>query len=153
ALDNVSRISNSLSDALCRIATGGGFATRELYSDSEETLMFYVRPAIVTGITEVIVRGDLADRTSVVTLQPINEDKRLTEQELEKKWAKAWPVVLGGLLDAAVVALRRLPDTEPENLPRLADHARWVTAAESCLGWKPGTYIDALAAVRKASDE
>jgi hypothetical protein len=34
--DNLSNISNSISDALCRIATGGGFATRTLYENDED---------------------------------------------------------------------------------------------------------------------
>jgi hypothetical protein len=38
ALDNVSRLPIWLSDDLCRLAVGGGFATRELYSDDEEKI-------------------------------------------------------------------------------------------------------------------
>ena len=38
ALDNISSIEPWLSDALCRLATGGGFATRELYSDDDEII-------------------------------------------------------------------------------------------------------------------
>ena len=37
-LDNMSRISERLSNALCRLATGGGFATRELYTDADEAI-------------------------------------------------------------------------------------------------------------------
>src|SRR5205085_1903138 len=36
--DNVSSLPQWLSDALCRIASGGGFATRQLYTDGDETL-------------------------------------------------------------------------------------------------------------------
>jgi hypothetical protein len=36
ALDNISSLRPWLSDALCRIATGGGLSKRELYSDAEE---------------------------------------------------------------------------------------------------------------------
>jgi hypothetical protein len=44
ALDNLSRVQPWLSDQLCRLATGGGFATRELYSDLEEVLIDVQRP-------------------------------------------------------------------------------------------------------------
>jgi len=44
AFDNVSRLSPWLSDAICRLATGGGFATRELYSDTDEVLIDVQRP-------------------------------------------------------------------------------------------------------------
>jgi hypothetical protein len=36
AYDNLSSLQPWLSDALCRLATGGGFATRELYSDADD---------------------------------------------------------------------------------------------------------------------
>ena len=39
ALDNLSTVPDWLSDAICRLATGGGFATRELYSDGEEIII------------------------------------------------------------------------------------------------------------------
>ena len=36
--DNLSCVKQWLSDALCRIATGGAFGTRELYTDLDEIL-------------------------------------------------------------------------------------------------------------------
>jgi hypothetical protein len=141
ALDNLSKLSDWLSDALCRLATGGGVATRKLYTDAEETILDATRPVIVTGIAEVASRGDLIDRMSVVTLKPISKDDRKTEAELDARWKEIQPLALGGLLDATVIALRRLPETRPERLPRLAGHARFVAAAEAGLGWPDGTYI------------
>src|SRR5262249_24755294 len=38
ALDNLSDLPAWLSDALCRLATGGGFSTRQLYTDEDEKL-------------------------------------------------------------------------------------------------------------------
>ena len=38
AFDNVSTLSAWLSDTLCRLATGGGFAVRQLYTDQDEIL-------------------------------------------------------------------------------------------------------------------
>lgn len=148
ALDNVSKIPDVLSDALCRLSTGGGFATRELYSDQEEVLLDYVRPAILTGITEIATRGDLIDRMIQVVLEPIPETERLTEAELEHLWQKIAPAALGGLLDATVVGLARIDEVRLDRLPRLADHARWVAAAEPALGWSPGRYLAALEEAR-----
>ena len=76
AIDNVSSIPAWLSDALCRIATGGGYATRQLYSDTDEVLLAVQRPVIITAIEDVISRDDLADRSICVTLAPIPEQHR-----------------------------------------------------------------------------
>jgi hypothetical protein len=58
-LDNLSGIRPWLSDALCRLATGGGFATRELYSDDREVIFSQKRPVILNGIDSLAVAGDL----------------------------------------------------------------------------------------------
>src|SRR5690606_12114410 len=59
ALDNLSGIPPWLSDALCRLSTGGALTKRELYTDADEIILEAVRPVIVTSITDVITRGDL----------------------------------------------------------------------------------------------
>ncbi len=81
ALDNLSTIPSWLSDALCRLSTGGGFATRTLYSNDEETFLDAVRPVILTGITDFVSRGDLIDRSLFLHLAVIDEKKRRTEVE------------------------------------------------------------------------
>src|ERR1017187_10138958 len=52
AYDNLSGTSQWLSDALCRLSTGGGFSTRELHSDNEEILFEATRPVILNGIDD-----------------------------------------------------------------------------------------------------
>src|SRR5688572_9269814 len=47
-LDNLSRLPAWLSDALCRLACGGGFGTRELYSDADEIIFDAARPVVLT---------------------------------------------------------------------------------------------------------
>jgi hypothetical protein len=71
AIDNVSALPPWLSDTLCRLATGGGFGTRTLYSDQEETLFDAMRPIILTGIDDFVIRGDLADRAIFLRLARI----------------------------------------------------------------------------------
>jgi hypothetical protein len=62
AFDNVSGLPAWLSDALCRLASGGSFAVRRLYSDDEEVLFQATRPTLLNGIEDIISRPDLADR-------------------------------------------------------------------------------------------
>jgi hypothetical protein len=82
AFDNVSGLPAWISDTLCRLATGGGFAVRQLYSDQDEVLFDAARPVILNGIEDIVTRPDLADRSVFLTLEPIPEDRRRPEQEL-----------------------------------------------------------------------
>src|SRR6201981_1746753 len=79
AFDNLSGLPNWLSDALCRLATGGSFAVRQLYTDDEEVLFEASRPILLNGIEEVISRPDLGDRAILITLAPIAEARRRGE--------------------------------------------------------------------------
>lgn len=143
AFDNLSDLSAWLSDGLCRLATGSGFATRELYSDDDEVIFAATRPVILNGIGEVVTRADLLDRSLVVTLNAIAEDRRRDERELLHAFAAARPRVLGALLDAVSGALRERDHVRLARAPRLADFAQWVTAAEPALGWPSGTFMAA----------
>jgi hypothetical protein len=62
AFDNLSGLSPWLADALCRLASGGSFAVRWLYTDYEEVLLKAARPTLLNGIEDIIGRSDLADR-------------------------------------------------------------------------------------------
>src|SRR5262249_55630653 len=74
ALYNVSGVHAWLSDALCRLASGGSFTVRRLYSDDEEVLFQAARPTLLNGIEDIIGRPDLADRAIFLTLGPIGEE-------------------------------------------------------------------------------
>jgi hypothetical protein len=147
--DNVSRIPSWLSDAMCRLATGGGFSTRKLYSDDEEQLFNAQRPIALNGIEDFVERPDLADRTIFLTLEPIPEDRRKADQALQDDVERARPLILGALLDRLVCGLQRLPSTQLAQLPRMADFAIWATACES----SPGSFMRAYEGNRAAAVE
>jgi hypothetical protein len=143
ALDNLSCLSEWLSDALCRLATGGGFATRQLYADAEEVLFDAMRPALLTSIDDVVTAGDLLDRTVFLRLETIPEERRQTEAELYRKWETARPRVLGALLDAVNGGLRQLPSVRLSSLPRMADFGLWCEAVGRGLGWRADSTLAA----------
>jgi hypothetical protein len=144
--DNVSYLPDWLSDAFCRLATGGGYSTRELYTDEDEILFNVVRPVILNGIEDIITKPDLAERSIPLTLMPIPEDKRKPEEELLTAFVTDQPRILGALLDAVVTGLRRLPEVRGQlkNLPRMADFAIWASACETAF-WEAGTFMKAYA--------
>lgn len=136
-LDNVSSLPSWLSDALCRLATGGGWATRELYSDQDEVLFAATRPVLLTGITEYIGRGDLLDRALQETLTAISQEKRRRESELLAAFDAARPALIGSLFDDLAAGLRAAPGVELPSLPRMADFAHWAVACELGRGEPP----------------
>jgi hypothetical protein len=152
AIDNVSSLPLWLSDALCRLSTGGGFATRQLYTNAEEVLLDAMRPIILTGIEDVVTRGDLADRSMPVRLDPVREERRWPEREIWAECEAARPRILGALLDAMAHGMRELPTTRLDRLPRMADFALWVTACEGAL-WQAGAFLHAYDSNRDEMNE
>jgi hypothetical protein len=147
AFDNVSSMPPWISDALCRLSTGGGFSTRQLYTDDEETLFTAMRPVILNGIEDTVTRPDLADRAIILTLEPILDNERRSERDLLAEFEAARPKILGALLDAVATGLKMLPETKLEQVPRMADFVFWVTACEGAL-WEQGTFQTAYNANR-----
>ena len=89
--DNLSFLPQWLSDAFCRLATGGGLSTRELYTDSEEVLFDAQRPVLFTTIEDVAAQGDLIDRSVRVSLCSIPEQSRLSESEIWQRFDTVRP--------------------------------------------------------------
>lgn len=142
-LDNLSSLSPDMSDAFCRISTGGGFRTRSVYTNDSERLFNSMRPIIMNGISDFTTRHDLADRSLILQLPPIPKSKRKSEKDLMLDWEKAKPQIFGALCQAVSVALGNIDDVKLPDLPRMADFATWGTAAEPAFGWNTGTFIQA----------
>jgi len=145
SFDNASGMSAEMSDALCSLATGGGFAVRKLYTDGDLYVMTYTRPFMINGIGGYANRPDLMERAIPIRLPSMPEGGRKTEAELLAEFDQMLPGVLGALYDAVAHALREYDNIEPPRHLRMADAARWISAAEEGLGEEPGTIIDAIA--------
>jgi hypothetical protein len=82
AFDNASVIVNSLSDALCQVATGSGFGTRKFFTNTAEVLIGEFRSVIITGLGNAITRSDLADRAVIINMSRIAPERLRSEQEI-----------------------------------------------------------------------
>ncbi len=146
--DNLSHIPHWLSDALCCLATGGGYSARELYSDSDETLLQATRPVVLTSIEDMATRSDLLDRSIILNLESIPQEMRQSETALIASFEAALPGILAGLLDAVACAMRNFRSIKLDRLPRMADFATWATAAEGALGLSAGAFMEAYSGNR-----
>lgn len=150
-LDNLSTIDGALADAMCRIATGAGFSTRTLYTDTDETIIAVSRPQIANGIPDLATRPDLADRAIALLLPPLVQFR--TEAELWRDFETAAPQILGALLDALACALSNHDSVRLARPPRMADFATWVEAAAPAIGWQAGEFVACYEGNRRAAVE
>lgn len=154
AFDNISGMQFWLSDALCRLSTGGGFSTRELYTNDGEALFNNMRPIILNGISDVASRHDLIDRAVMIDLEMIPENSRRPESEIWAEFKRIKPQIFGGLLEAVSSALRNQGRVSFERLPRMADFALWTAAAEKETPWTETiSFMDAYSGNRAAAVE
>ena len=153
AFDNLSTIPGWLSDALCRLATGGGFATRRLHTDHEEMIFEGQRPVLLNGIPLLTDRADLADRAVTIHLRGIPDHERQAEDALWEAFEQARPRILGALLDAVSAALRHISEVKLDRPPRMADFVKWVTAAKPGLGWNNDAFLSAYRDNRRCVSE
>lgn len=143
AYDNVSGISAPMSDALCRLSTGGGFSCRALYSDADEVIFEAQRPILLNGIDDIGVRPDLGERCLLLSLEPIADNARKEEQRLRADFAAALPGLLGALLTVAQRAFVVAPLVRLASRPRMADFATLGAAVAVALGRPEASFLEA----------
>lgn len=130
--DNVSKIPEWWSDALCKTVTGDAFTRRKLYSDRELSIVTFRRVIAITTIDAGALRGDLGDRLVLVDLETI--DKRRSETALLDQHKTMRPRILGALCTLLSRVLRTLPTVHLEEMPRMADFACVLAALDEIRG-------------------
>ncbi len=144
--ENLSTISDTLSDAFCRMSTGGSFGGRKLYSNDHERQLRFCRPLILNGIEDLATRSDLADRCVMLQMPTIPTSHRQTETQLWSEFEKLHPTLLGSLLDL-LVAVLRMPDPELQ-LERMAEFSVLGAKVAIALGRSPAEFTAAYRANR-----
>ena len=140
--DNLSHLPDELADAACRLATGGGFGGRQLYSDQDQVVFDAIWPMVFNAIPDLgAARPDFLDRTLIVEFSELKPEMRRDEAQFWKEFDGARGRILGALLDAAVVGLRNLPEVRIDHPPRMADFAIWACACENALGVRTGEFL------------
>jgi hypothetical protein len=147
-VDNLSRIEEWLSDAICRACTGDGLVRRQLYADNDIVVNRLRIVILLNGIGVGSLRGDLGDRLVPIELQRIDSSSRRLEARLQAEWETEQALVTGALLDLLVQTLRILPTVELAVLPRMADFARVLGAVDILRGSRAlSTYLHSREAI------
>lgn len=150
--DNISLITPEVSDGLCRLSSGVGFAKRKNYTDGEEFGVAGAHPIILNGIENCIDRPDLADRAIVLNLPRVDPERRRSESDFWATFEAARPRILGAILDIAVHGLANNNEPRAPQLARVADFQGWAMACETAFS-KPGGFESAFAANISATVE
>lgn len=148
--ENLSGLTPEQQDAFCTLATGGGFASRQLYTNGEEHVMETKRPVVLNGIAVVATRPDLIDRVIHVDLPTIAAEARRDDADTHSGWERDQATVFAGLLDLFSVALSILPTVKLTHKQRMADYERLGEAVARALGFTPGEFQQQYAELVRA---
>jgi hypothetical protein len=132
--DNVSHLSGSVSDILCKAVTGSGFSKRALYSNDDDIIYTFKRCIGMNGINLIATKPDLLDRSILFELERITKEKRQSEKELFEKFEKELPRLLGDIFNIISKALQIKPNIKLDSLPRMADFTVWGCAIAQAMG-------------------
>ena len=138
--ENLSGLTAEQQDAFCTLATGGGFASRQLYTNGEEHVMETKRPVVLNGIAVVATRPDLIDRVIHADMPTIPPEARRDDADTSAGWERDRPKVFGALLDIFAAALAILPTVKLTHKQRMADFERFGEAVARALGFEPGDF-------------
>jgi hypothetical protein len=149
SLENLSHLHPQYQDALCVLATGGGYSARTLYTNAEETILELRKPIVLNGISVIVTAQDLLDRCLHIDLPAIHN--RELAGDMEARFEAAQPALLGALLDLFVKVLAALPSVAiaPEHRPRMADFAALGEAVFRVHGEPAGAFLARYSAMRK----
>ena len=149
SLENLSHLHPQYQDALCVLATGGGYSARTLYTNAEETIIELRKPIVLNGISVIVTAQDLLDRCLHIDLPTIQSRELAGDMEL--RFEAAQSALLGALLDLFAKVLATLPSVSiaPEHRPRMADFASLGEAVFRVHGKPAGAFLSRYSAMRK----
>jgi len=144
--ENLSNLTPDQQDAFCIISTGGGFATRALYTNGDEFVLRCKNPVIFNGINPVTSQSDLIDRAISVELPSIPSAQRQNEQALDASWQEDYPAIFTGLLHLLSRALRQLQKVTLDDgkKKRMIDYQTLGEAICLAQGLAAGHFSDVL---------
>jgi hypothetical protein len=143
--DNVStdNFFDSTSDLFCTVITGGGVSKRELYSDDDDIIYDLQRVIGLNGINLAATKPDLLDRSILIELARIPEEKRKSIDDVNTDFKEKLPGILGGIFDTIVKAINIKPTLGFTKLHRMADFTVWGTAIAIALGYTQEQFFSA----------
>jgi len=126
-LNNLSKISTSLSDILCCIIDGETISKRKLYEDDSLFVKKVKGTFAITSISVGKKNADLLDRMLKINLQRIEDEDRKTEKKIGRHFRGKKPFILSSIFNILSEAMNYIEDIEEKEISRfrLADWYMW----------------------------
>lgn len=139
--DNISYLTQDISDLFCKAVTGAGFSNRRLWTNNESVLRWFKRALGFNGINIPAERGDLVSRCINLETPYLEDDERIPKELYDKKLKERLPYILHAILDTVVRTLQIKPTVNVKELSRLGDFSIWGYAAAQALGYDPEDFV------------
>ena len=143
--DNMSRMSDWISDQFCRASTGGGSSKRRLYTDDDDKIYNFKRCVGFNGINLAATKSDLLDRGLIIKVERIDDKDKRKKQHIWREFEEIRPQILGCIFDILVkfLGMRQTASIKFEKLPRMADFAECAEIISRCMGNPDNQFLDA----------
>ena len=133
AFDNLSRISNSMSDFLCTVITGGTYTTRKKYENNTPFIIRLKHGMCLNGIGNFVVNGDLVDRVLFMNTKPF-QGAGIGDSVIKSEFQNDLPYIMGGIFDLLSKAINLFPTAKVENPIRLVDFHKFGYSIAEAMG-------------------
>lgn len=120
--DNVSWLSQPVSDTLCLAVTGASDSDRALYQNMQERIANLHSIVALTSIGMVIKAPDLLDRTQLLRLRRLEPSEIRTEEEIWRNFEIDRPKIMGAIFNTVFEVLMDDEPVELDRMIRLADY-------------------------------
>ena len=145
AFDNLSRISNAMSNFFCTVVTGGTFVSRTKFENDKPFTITLKQGLCLNGIGNFAINDDFVDRAIFFKTKPFAKTTDRSEEKLWTKFEEELPYIMGGIFEILSKALVIYPTVEIENPMRLADFHSFGYAVAEAMGGYGKTFNECIA--------
>lgn len=136
-------ISAEVSNLLCICCSSGYYSKRKLFTDNESVNIKLNIRLSLSGITTITERADLLDRCVYLSSQRIPDKERKTEREVMDEFKADLPYLLYRALKILTKAIPIYESLKLQELPRMADFAKWGYAIAEVMKYGGNNFLEA----------
>lgn len=132
--DNVSIISDGVSDLFCGAVTGTSIVTRSLYTNNSQNVAKLHNVLVINGIGVVPPKKDLEERTLIMHLQKLTDEELNLDFDLWENFDIQLPEILGAIFNTLSKAMSLISTIDKSQKKRMADSFIEMLAIAKALG-------------------